>query len=250
MKRFYIVLITLATVFFQPAQAHACRFVADTRPLTERIGDYETVFIGKVITAESEEGTGNEDALITVLATVKGEPRHGDEVKVTSHAGSCSVRFSKGSIWLIASSAEKPYAVHMATATTLIVDDRGIPANGWGSVKKILSDEAITQLSQTETCVQPSLALDDFFEGLPKQCRDSADCNGFYINPFPCSSAIIARKDALTPQIESKLLALQKTTREACLSQLDHSKIPACSPEPYTATCLSGICVDQRYVPQ
>lgn len=250
MKRFYIVLLILATVFFPFLQAQACRYIPDNRPLTERIGDYETVFIGKVLSADSEEGTGNQDALVSVLTVVKGEPKHGEEVKVTSHAGSCSVRFSKGSIWLIASSAEKPYAVHMATATTLIVDDRGIPANGWGAIKKILSDESLTLLSQAETCVQPSLALDDFFEDLPKQCQDNSDCDGFYINPFPCSSAIIARKDALTPQIESKLLSLQKTTRETCLSQLDHSKIPACSPEPYTAVCMDNICIDQGHNPQ
>lgn len=250
MKRFYIVLLILATVFFPFLQAQACRYIPDNRPLTERIGDYETVFIGKVLSADSEEGTGNQDALVSVLTVVKGEPKHGEEVKVTSHAGSCSVRFSKGSIWLIASSAEKPYAVHMATATSLIVDDRGIPATGWAGVKQILSEEMLTQLSQSENCVQPSLALDGFFEKLPKQCQSHEDCGGFYINPSPCSRAIIARKDAMTPQTEEELLSLQKTVRDTCLSKLDHSKIPACSPEPYTAVCMDNICIDQGHNPQ
>lgn len=245
MRQLYIFLIMLAMVFFS-SSAFACKLVFDPRPLTERINDYDTAFIGKVMDVKSEAGTGNSEAEFLVMAPVKGKPLYHDEVKVSSNMGSCSHRFEKGQIWLITTSGSKtPYETNVTAATTLIEDNRGLQAGSWGPIKPLLTTEALQQLSQDHACINPVLALDSYLETLSRTCQNDNECAGYYINPFPCQQAVIMSKDAY-PADTTTLESLQKNIRESC--SLKQELIPACEPFPFEPVCHKGKCMNKSMV--
>lgn len=246
MKQFYITLGMLATFFFYVPSSYACRFLADQRPLSTRINDYDTAFIGKVVKAKSKEGTGDTDAEFIVLAPVKGAPINNDKVKVISHMGSCSHRFEMDEIWLITTDGkQKPYITSVADASTLIQDGRGLPVQGWEIVEPLLAANVFTKLAEENKCVAATLSLQNYFKEMPRTCTADEDCGGFFINPFPCQQAIIARKDAMSEDTKP-LQNLQAAVREAC--PLKTEQIPACEAPMIDAICDQGTCRDKGSV--
>lgn len=140
MHPLYKAALILTALFFLTGPAQACRFKPDERPLVDRMADYHTVFIGSVMDAVNETGTGNTEATFTVQLAIKGALQDGDTVKVESHEGSCALRYEAGQVWLVVAGEEKtPYTTHMADASLLIADEKGRPVAGWEIIKPLLT---------------------------------------------------------------------------------------------------------------
>ena len=158
--------------------------------------------------------------------------------------GSCSHRFEADEVWLITTNgAKEPYSANVTDASVPIHDYRGLPVAGWALATPLLTPEALAQLSKDDPCVPAMLALENYFETLPRQCTEDKDCGGHFIKPLSCQRAVIARSDAV-PQDTKLLEELQKTVRAAC--PLKTELIPACEPHPFNAVCDQGICKDKQ----
>lgn len=229
-----------AILFFLTGPAQACRFIPDQRPLADRMADYKTVFIGSVKDTASETGTGNADAVFAVQLAIKGALKTGDAVKVESHVGSCAHSYQPGQIWLIVALEEKaPYTTHMADASVLISHGPILPAAGWAAIKPLLTEESRTRLADANPCARAILALDDYFEALPRACDSDSDCHSHYINPIPCQPGIAARQDAITDG-DSLLLQRQQAVRNNC--PFESTLLPACEATDTRAVCYENAC--------
>lgn len=248
MPMIYKAALILISLFFLTGPAQACRFKPDERPLVERMADYNIAFIGSVKDAASETGTGNTDAAFTVQLVIKGALKEGDTVTVESHAGSCAHRYEAGQIWLVVAGEEKPpFTTHMADASVLISYGPILPAAGWATIKPLLTEESRTLLATANPCGAAILALDDYFQELPRNCSNDSDCHSHYINPIPCQSGIAARRDAVSAN-DNLLIERQQAVRNDC--PFASTLLPACEAPDTRAVCHENICRNAGEVPQ
>lgn len=151
MKAICKVLSVLMIWFALTGSAQACRFIPDTRPLAERIPDYETVFVGKIMEAHIQPGTGESAAVIHIEKSIKGKPVEGENINIESNGGSCAHNFQKGEIWLIASRMkDSPYDSQMVDATFMIQDRDGNMAERWEEINSLTIDKIDTSAPEAK----------------------------------------------------------------------------------------------------
>lgn len=92
-------------------------------------------------------------------------------------------------------------------------------------------------------CEKAQAGLERFLDRLDRSCKADVDCTGQYLRADACKPAVVVNRNALDPDREQKLLALQKQVRESCGKEW--SARPACSPIPFSAQCVSNRCIDR-----
>lgn len=89
------------------------------------------------------------------------------------------------------------------------------------------------------SCDLARTALAELASTFPTKCARDTECDGYYVGASACDPALVLAKPGIPPSSEQRLLELQAAARAACLP----SPV-ACAPQPFSAKCRTGRCVD------
>lgn len=94
-------------------------------------------------------------------------------------------------------------------------------------------------------CPKAKARLEEFLNGLPTECRQDSECDGYYYRADSQAPPVVLAKPGAPPgsKEEKELLKRQAAVREACA---DESSNRPASPTPFEAVCRGGRCVDRQ----